>query len=196
MSRTIEYRTTRSPVLLRERDHRQPPGNGPILAGYAATFNSPSSDLGGFVEVLAPGCFTETLKTADVRAFWNHCYEHLLGRTKSGTLRLTEDETGLAFEIDVPETSLGRDTYELVKRGDIDGVSFGFFAVRDEWSPDGKVNTVLEAELIEISPVSFPAYENGPKVEARSIERLAKRPKPRFPKLERARAIIRLDDEI
>jgi uncharacterized protein len=199
--RTLEFREIKRPVELREAVDDKPA----VLFGYAATFNNPSQDLGGYTEVLGPGCFTETLKTCDARAFWNHNYDDLLGRKGSGTLRLWEDAVGLAFEIDVPDTSLGRDIYFLVKRRDVDGVSFGFYALRDEWSADGLVNTILEAELIEISPVVFPAYLNangkGPIVEARSLlnradpERLARRPKPRFPRLERARSIIRLDDE-
>jgi HK97 family phage prohead protease len=194
--KTAEYRATRSPVKCRAASDGKPA----VLFGYAATFNSPSQDLGGFVEVLAPGCFTRTLQTADVRAFWNHVYDDLLGRTKSGTLRLVEDAVGLGFENDVPDTTVGRDTYVLVNRGDVDGVSFGFYSIQDEWSADGLINTILEAELIEISPVVFPAYLNGPKVEARSFnltnpDRLARRPKPRFRTLERAKSIIRLDNE-
>ena len=198
--RTAEFRTYKSPVKVREA----PDGKRPQLYGYAATFNSPSQDLGGYVEVLAPGCFKTTLEKADVRAFWNHCYDHLLGRKSSGTLRAWEDATGLAFDLDVPDTSTGRDVYELVRRGDVDGVSFGFYSIRDEWSADGSVNTILEAELIEVSPVVFPAYPNGPVVEARSIvdrsspERLARRPAPRPPARSRSRrslSILRLDSE-
>jgi HK97 family phage prohead protease len=191
MGKALERRLHLSKLEVRAEGDKSP-----ILVGYAAVFNSESQDLGGFVEILKPGCFTETLLNGDQRALWNHCHDHLLGRTKSGTLRLAEDDHGLRFELDVPDTSLGRDVYELVKRGDVDGVSFGFYSVHDEWSADGKVNTVLEADLVEISPVVWPAYLE-PKVEARSFnpDRLARRPDPKHPRLERARRIIRLDDE-
>lgn len=192
-NRQIEYRTYRSAVSLREGEGIDA-STPKCLVGYAATFGNPSQDLGGYVEVLAPGCFGNSLASGDIRAFYNHCYEHLLGRTKSGTLRLVEDATGLSFEIDMPETGLGHDVYELVRRGDIDGVSFGFFSIRDEWSEDGLTNTILEAELIEISPVVFPAYLST-SVEARSLDRLARRPKQRFRTLDRVKIIVALDDE-
>jgi len=196
----LEFRTRRGTLRLRDEPAT------PMLSGHAATFDSPSQDLGGYVEVLKPGCFAETLKSGDIRAFFNHGYDHLLGRTRSGTLRLEEDDVGLKFEVDLDlEIGLHNSVYRSVRRGDIDGVSFGFYALRDEWSEDGKVNTVIEASLIEISPVVFPAYLDGPRVEARSgdrfhavsPDRLARRPTPgtRLPRLERARRIIRLDDE-
>lgn len=183
-TQVLEWRTIKASIRLREDE-----GKPARLAGYAATFENPSQDLGGHVEVLQLGCFAKSLDGGDQRAFWNHSYDDLLGRVQSGTLRLWEDEIGLAFEIDLPDTTLGRDIYQLVKRGDIDGVSFGFYAIEDRWSADGKTNTIVEAELIEISPVVFPAYLNT-KVEARS-----KRPNVVYKTLERARRIIRLDDE-
>ncbi len=187
--RVLERRAIHAPITARDAEG---PGR-PVIAGYAAKFNSPSQDLGGFVEVLKPGCFAKSLAGGDQRAFFNHCYDELLARTKSGTLRLWEDAVGLAYELDVPDTSLGRDVYALVKRGDLDGNSFGFYAVSDEWSGDGKTDTILEAELIEISVVVYPAYL-ATTVEARSSDRLARRPAPRFPRLERARRIVIADD--
>lgn len=187
--KTLERRTIQAPITIRDAE-----GSGrPILSGYAAKFNSPSQDLGGYVEVLKPGCFAKSLASGDQRAFFNHCYDDLLARKSSGTLRLWEDEIGLAYELDVPDTSLGRDVYILVKRRDIDGNSFGFYSLSDEWSEDGKTNTILEADLIEISVVVYPAYLETT-VEARSADRLARRPTPRFPRLERARRIVIADD--
>jgi uncharacterized protein len=204
-TREIEYRTRKAELTIRDDTPEK------MLFGYAATFNSPSQDLGGYVEVLKPGCFTKTLAEDDQRAFYNHRYDHLLGRMKSGTLRLNEDATGLAFEIDLDlSIALHNSVYRSVKRGDLDGVSFGFYATQDEWSEDGKTNTVLEAQLVEISPVVFPAYLNGPVVEARSLdyrrdriatigpERLGRRPVPNPQRpalsLARARSLARLDD--
>jgi HK97 family phage prohead protease len=186
----IEYRTKLTKIELRELPDEATPG-GKVLAGYAARFGELSEDLGGYREMLAPGCFAKSLQANDVRAFFNHDFNHLLGRTKSGTLRLTEDSEGLAFEVDLADNSLSEMVYSLVKRGDLDGVSFGFYAIQDQWNEDGTVNTILEADLIEISPVVFPAYQ-APKVEARSLDRLSRRPDPNQRRIERANKLIEL----
>jgi HK97 family phage prohead protease len=137
-----------------------------MLHGYAAVFDSPSHDLGGFVERIAPGAFGRSIRAAgsDVYAFWNHDDGRVLGRQASGTLRLREDERGLAFELDLPDTSDGRDLLELVSRRDLDGMSFAF-RVRpngDRWTagvrgaPDER--TLLDVDLSDVSPVTYPAY--------------------------------------
>jgi HK97 family phage prohead protease len=96
------------------------------LVGYAAVFNS-DADIGGYwVERIMPGAFTASLKTADVRALINHDTGRVIGRVQAGTLRLAEDDKGLRVEIDVPNTTDGNDLWELVSRGDISGMSFGF----------------------------------------------------------------------
>jgi Escherichia/Staphylococcus phage prohead protease len=132
------------------------------LSGYAAVFNSPSVDLGGFTEILAPGCFAVSLvQNPDVLMLRDHDSSMLLGRTKNGTLKLEEDNVGLHFECKLPATTVASDLIVSIERGDLDGCSFGFFCIRDEWvsSSDGKVvRNVIEAELYEISAVSFPAY--------------------------------------
>lgn len=131
------------------------------LVGYAAVFNSWSEDLGGFRERMAPGSFKKTLKERpDVRALMNHDPGQVLGRVKNGTLNLAEDDQGLRMELTPPDTSYGRDLLNLVKRGDIDGMSFGFRVIRDEWDmvDDQLSRTVQEVELIEVSAVTFPAY--------------------------------------
>jgi HK97 family phage prohead protease len=196
MSRILQRRTILSPVNLRDE-----PDKPKMIFGYAAMFNEPSQDLGGFVEILEPGCFAKSIDGGDQRCFFNHDYNKLLGRTKSGTLRLWEDDLGLAYEDDIDDTTVGLDTYRMTKRKDLDGNSFGFYSMRDEWNKDGTVNRVLEAELIEVSPVVFPAYLQT-QLQARSIiagefaqDRLARRPSTKFPRLERAKRIIRLGDE-
>lgn len=131
------------------------------LVGYAAVFNSWSENLGGFRERLAPGAFKKTLQERpDVRALMNHDPAQVLGRVKNGTLALEEDPQGLLMELTLPDTSYGRDLLELVRRGDIDGMSFGFRVVRDNWEMlDSMLSrTVQEVELIEVSAVTFPAY--------------------------------------
>lgn len=130
------------------------------LTGYAAVFNS-EADIGpDFREIIAPGAFTQTLKTGDIRALVDHDSGRLIGRTANKTLRLVEDERGLKVEIDLPETSDGRDVKALVERGDMDGMSFGFIVRHDEWDETNDIptRTIHEVDLREVSAVTFPAY--------------------------------------
>lgn len=132
-----------------------------ILYGYAAVFDSPSADLGGFTEYVRKGAFTRSLKENEQKALWNHESSYLLGSTKAGTLRLWEDDVGLGYELTLPNTQMGNDVAELASRGDVDGNSFGFFIRDEEWDDSDKnaVKRYLnEVELFEISPTAFPAY--------------------------------------
>ena len=131
-----------------------------VIAGYAAVFGGEADIGGSFREVIAPGAFTETLKTADVRAYFDHDRGRVLGRTSAGTLRLKEDAKGLAVEIDLPDTTDGRDVKTLLERGDIDGMSFGFVVTHDEWdeTSDPPMRTIHAVSLREVSVVSEPAY--------------------------------------
>ena len=136
-------------------------GSGALrFEGYAALFNSWSQDLGGFREQIAPGAFTKALTADDVRALLNHDKNYVLGRNRSGTLVLTEDERGLRFEVVAPNTQWARDLAESVKRGDINQCSFGFRTVRDDWrTADGfDERTLLEVRLFDVSIVTYPAY--------------------------------------
>lgn len=135
-------------------------GEQPKIDGYAAVFNSLSEDLGGFYERIASGAFTNTLKTEDVRGLFNHDPNYVLGRIKSETLSLSEDDTGLAFVMDPPDTSWARDLLISIRRGDIDQMSFGFRTVKDRWEQVGDqvIRTLLEVKLYDVSPVTFPAY--------------------------------------
>lgn len=133
----------------------------PIIKGYAAVFNVLSEDLGGFQEQVAPGAFKNTIAKDDIRALFNHDPNYVLGRTKNRTLRLAEDEKGLAIEIDPPDTQWSRDLQESIKRGDITQMSFGFRAIKDEWKQEDKkmpIRTLIENWLRDVSPVTFPAY--------------------------------------
>lgn len=144
------------------------------MSGMAALYNSRSLDLGGFYEILAPGAFTRTLaeKPLDVCCLYGHdMRQGLLGRTTSGTLRLRSTADGLAFDCDLPNTTLGNDTAESISRGDVSGVSFGFMVRDDDWvvAPDGTtVRTVKDLDLMEISAVPYPAYP-ATSVQMRSI---------------------------
>jgi len=135
-------------------------GGTPKIAGYAAVFGVWSEDLGGFRESIQRGAFASTIKTADVRALLNHDANHVLGRTKSGTLSLREDDTGLWFEVTPPDTQVARDLLTSIQRGDIDQMSFGFRTVLDDYSWNGDtIRRVLqEVELLDVSPVTYPAY--------------------------------------
>jgi len=130
------------------------------ISGYAAVFNSESEDLGGFVEKIAPGAFTNSLLADDIRSLWNHNSDFPLGRVKARTLSLAEDLKGLKFEIIPPDTQYARDLLTSIERGDVDQMSFGFYTKNDDWERVGNkiVRTLLDVQLLEVSPVTFPAY--------------------------------------
>ena len=124
---------------------------GRQLVGLAAPYGS-EAKIADFRETIAPGAFTRTLaENRDILALADHDPARVLGRTKSGTLQLREDERGLRFELQVPDTSTGRDLRALAERGDLGGVSMGFIATRDSW--DGDLRTLHEVELHEVSIV-------------------------------------------
>jgi HK97 family phage prohead protease len=130
------------------------------LSGYAAVFDA-IADLGGFRECLEPGCFSRCLGgSPDVRALYNHDPSQILGRTVVGTLRLNEDDQGLHFDCDLPDTQAARDLREAVSRGDVSQCSFGFVCRQDNWTdgPDGPLRTLTDVDLLDVSPVTYPAY--------------------------------------
>lgn len=134
-----------------------------LITGYAAVFNSQTSIGDYFEEIIMPGAFARSLsENGDIRALFNHNWDNILGRTKSGTLRLEEDERGLKFEIELPNTSTGRDLAESMSRGDINQCSFGFWIAEETWdySVEPALRTIHEVELHEISVVSIPAYDD------------------------------------
>ncbi len=131
------------------------------IAGHAAKFDVLSEDLGGFRERIAPGAFAKSIQSSDIRALFNHDANIVLGRNKAGTLRLSEDSAGLAYEVDAPDTQLVRDmVLSPIARGDVNQCSFGFYTINDKWTKvDGEwIRTLLEAELLDVSPVTYPAY--------------------------------------
>ncbi len=134
--------------------------SGRRLVGYAVVFNSPTT-IANYRERVAPGAFAASLaRGEDVLALVDHDPGRLLGRTRSRTLRLAEDARGLAFEIDIPETSLGADILALASRGDIGGMSFGFNVPAGGESWNGVERTLTRVDLREVSVIlSMPAYE-------------------------------------
>lgn len=166
---------------------------GNTLRGHAAVFGT-AAKLRGHYERIGPSAFDEVLGRADVRALVNHDPSQILGRSGAGTLRLDVDDDGLGFEVDLPDTQLGRDVRELVRRGDLDGMSFGFLPGADAWSraADGlqvRTHTKIR-ELLDVSLATYPAYA-GTDVVLRSLD-LGDRPVNRRAQLIRARARVLL----
>lgn len=145
---------------------------GNTLAGHAAVFGQVAQIRGGY-EAIGQTAFDEVLaRDDDVVALRDHNPELLLGRRSAGTLRLATDDDGLAFEVDLPDTTYARDVRELVARGDLRGASFGFLPGKDELAhaPDGKqlrTHTSIR-RLIDVSVVGIPAYD-GTNVTLRSV---------------------------
>lgn len=134
---------------------------GRTIVGHAAVFNKLSVDLWGFREKIAPGAFADAVKEDDVRALFNHDPNFILGRNKAGTLRLKEDEIGLAIEVDPPDVQWARDLMVSIDRRDITQMSFGFSLVADEWDytdRNNPVRTLKKVQLYDVSPVTYPAY--------------------------------------
>ncbi len=144
--------------------------NSRIVTGYAAVFNSRTLLWEGLEEVISPGAFSKALSNSDVRCLFDHDWGKVLGRTKSGTLRLEEDERGLKFEVELPNTTDASNLIESMSRGDIDQCSFGFIPTEETWdyNTDPVLRTVNEVELFEVSIVSLPAYEDTEATLARS----------------------------
>jgi HK97 family phage prohead protease len=166
---TLEYRR-----ISGDASELRAAGEGNTLSGYAAKFNSQSEDM-GFREVIDPEAFDRTLKARnEVKAYVNHDSSMVIGSTRSGTLELSTDGTGLADVIHLPQTTYAADLREVVSRGDVSGQSFGFTVVRDEWSKDYSQRRLLEVRLHEVSVVSSPAYSQTTVI-ARSLMRLAHR---------------------
>ncbi len=154
-----------------------PTGDGMSFTGYAAVFNSDSEPL-PFIERIAPGAFRKSLKGRNtIKMYMNHDSSMLLASTRSKTLRLEEDSRGLLVNADLPDTTVGRDLSVLMKRGDVDSMSFGFSvpAGGDSWSDDGMTRELRNVRLHEVSVVTgFPAYK-ATSATVRSLDILAKR---------------------
>ena len=156
-----ETRTFALDSIKIERRADDPDGVPVRIVGHAAVFNQLSEDFGGWRERIAPGAFSEALGD-DVRALFNHNPDWLLGRTRSKTLRLDQDRTGLAIDIAPPDTQLVRDlVLAPMDRGDLSQMSFAFSGAESAWeeTPDGIVRTIVKvSRLWDVSPVTYPAY--------------------------------------
>lgn len=170
---TIERRTIAAEVRASKGD------NGELfISGYASVFNTESHDLGGFREVVAPGAFTRSLKEKrDVKALFNHDANYILGRSKNGTLTMSQDEKGLAWRCELnPAMQSHRDLHASVTRMDVDECSFAFTVNKDGqvWAERALENggmqitrTLTDVDLFDVSAVCYPAYP-GTDVAARA----------------------------
>lgn len=154
------------PMMSRASDHeRRAVGGvsaaGRKLTGYVARFDT-EARIGAFTETIKAGAFRASLSSGrDILALADHDPKAVLGRTKSGSLQLSEDVHGLRFELQVPDTTAGRDLIALAERGDLGGCSFGFTVPKDgdHWSGDHR--ELRSVDLHEVSIVqSWPAYAN------------------------------------
>ncbi|MCX4974222.1 HK97 family phage prohead protease [Streptomyces sp. NBC_00620] len=150
--------------------------SGERFAGYAAVFNSRTA-IGnplrwGFYEEIAPGAFTKTLSEGDARMLVDHDSYYVVSRVSAGSLALAEDARGLAVDSAL-DTGLSyvSDLKANIRNKNVTGMSFGFYVVKDDWqleqvetsdgqTVDVEVRRILEARLVEVSAVTFPAYED------------------------------------
>jgi HK97 family phage prohead protease len=153
-SKEPEIRTNSVEFEIRSED------DGMTFTGYASVFNSPSEDLGGFIEYVAPGAFKRSLQSRnEVKLLWNHDSGEPLASLRGGTMQLVEDERGLKVTAQLPNTTRGRDVAELLRTNVISEMSFGFNVIKDNWSRDGQTRTLESVRLFEVSVVSFGAYK-------------------------------------
>jgi HK97 family phage prohead protease len=155
-------------------------GSNNYVEGYASVFEKRSGNLGGFVERVKPTAFNKTIQEADVRALWNHDPQYVLGRTGAGTLELSIDNSGLYYRSLLPNTSYANDLAALLERRDVRESSFTFFNVQDSWdlTEEGyPQRSLIEVGLIDVAPVTFPAYPDATSGVARrnALMGLAKR---------------------
>lgn len=174
MGTTVERRVNTVEFDVRDGEAS---ADGMSFTGYAAVFNSPSEPL-PFTEVIREGAFQRSLKSRnEIKLFMNHNTDVVLGSTRAGTLKLTEDSRGLLAQANLPDTNAGRDLSVLMKRGDVSSMSFGFSVPPkgDTWSQDGATRELNQVRLHEVSIVTgFPAY-GATTASVRSLDILAKR---------------------
>ena len=147
-----------------------------VIRGHAAIFDTTTSIGGHFDERVDRRAFNNAMASLaenNVMALFNHDPNQVLGSTRAGTLRLSIDDTGLQYEVDVPNTTVGNDLLELVRRGDISKSSFGFSTVEDKWDREKRLRTLIDVKLFDVSPVTYPAYE-GTDAGLRSLQEAEK----------------------
>jgi HK97 family phage prohead protease len=146
---------------------------GRTLHGVAAPFDRPTDIAGMFRETILRGAFTATLATrSDILALADHRSDALLGRTRTGSLKLSETAAGLEYSLELPATSVGNDLLALAQRGDLGGMSIAFTADNESW-PDKRTRQLRAVTLHEVSVVrGHPAYD-GTSIALRARDRMA-----------------------
>src|ERR1700685_3672372 len=143
-------------------DLRAAKSNGAmVITGRPAVYNSLSQDLGGFKEVLLPGCFDDSLSDQELYAAWNHDDSQIIGRVSAGTLEVDSDRIGLTMRCTLPNSPLGQNVYESIRRGDVKQMSFGMVVIEDRWdiASDNsgqqrfERRSISKANLFEVRPV-------------------------------------------
>ncbi len=147
--------------------------DGYSFSGYAAVFYRPGDPRTeytlwkprrgkpGAVERIMPGAFTRAIREDNCRALFNHDPSMVLGTTRAGSVRLTEDRVGLFYEIAAGDTTPARNGWIWLKRGEINGSSFSFGVTKERWtnlSTEWDVREIMEVNLYDVGPVTFPAY--------------------------------------
>lgn len=163
MKKTSEIRSVDASIKIEKRALND--GESSVIVGYASVFGRESENLGGFVEIIEPGAFRDAILKDDVRALFNHDDNLVLGRVKSRTLEMSEDELGLRVSIIPPETTYARDLLAVMARGDVSQMSFAFTLDKDdqEWTEDKTRGLYVRKikrikRLYDVSVVTNPAY--------------------------------------
>lgn len=186
-------------VMFRSEQLKSSSDDDMTVSGYFAVFDQPTELWPGENEVIKKGAFTESLKKEEVVALWNHDSQKVLGRTSNDTLELREDDHGLYGTLHIAPTSYGKDVYQLIKRGDLVGCSFGFFV--DEYqdvAKDGSVtHEITKAQLLEVSVVTWPQYEQTEiavrsKTDSANFYKEAEKKKQKEIQMEKARRLQKL----
>ena len=165
----LERRSFKNEIRVENDDSRK-------VVGYASVFNSLSENLGGYREKIDSNAFNSVLENnPDTRALFNHDANQILARTVSGTLSLSVADKGLRYSFEVPEgLSYGDDLLVNLKNGNITQSSFGFVVEDDSWGQDEDGNTIRTinkiSRLLDISPVTYPAYPDASVSQVRFLE--------------------------
>jgi HK97 family phage prohead protease len=157
---------------LREEDGES--GKTTTIVGHPVLYGVWSEDLGGFRERIMPGAASKTILESDIRALWNHDPSYVLGRTKAGTLELTEQAKGVRMRVTPPDTTWATDLAKTMRRGDVDQMSFAFRVVGpswnnreggkppvgtgEVWNGDYTEREVYQFQMYDVSVVTYPAY--------------------------------------
>jgi len=140
-------------------------GNNFEISARAIKYNAISQDLGGFVERIAPGCFSDSLSAGDeIVCLVNHNQSEILGRTRNSTLSISDSPSEMRFRCKLNKNvQAHRDLWELVKDGTISECSFAFTCDKQTWDESGTVplRTVQHGRLMDVSVVVSPAYSDG-----------------------------------